>query len=150
MENIYYKKAKKFYFIICALVLLFFISLFFYHYFGFKLTGHLKPCMFNYLLHIYCPGCGGTRAMDYFLHGQFIKSFLSNPAVLYLVGLFLSYFLPATYSFIIKRNGKVYYKFHPFSLYFFIVEIILFFIIRNAALIIFHYDFLGDCIKYWV
>ena len=49
----------------------------------------LKPilpaisCPFSSVLGIYCPGCGGTRAVKALLHGQIIQSFWYHPLVPY-------------------------------------------------------------------
>lgn len=47
------------------------------------------PCLFHLATGYYCPGCGGTRAIMTLLHGQFLRSFLYHPAVLYAAVLFL-------------------------------------------------------------
>lgn len=41
------------------------------------------PCLFHLLTGLYCPGCGGTRAVWYLLHGQILKSLQYHPLVLY-------------------------------------------------------------------
>lgn len=42
------------------------------------------PCLFHLLTGLYCPGCGGTRAVWYLLHGQILKSVQYHPLVLYM------------------------------------------------------------------
>ncbi|MCI8516940.1 MAG: DUF2752 domain-containing protein [Hungatella sp.] len=37
------------------------------------------PCLFHALTGLYCPGCGGTRAVGYLLHGDLIKSLQYHP-----------------------------------------------------------------------
>lgn len=51
---------------------------------------HLKgtECIFQKLFGVYCPGCGGTRALIAFLHGQFVESFLYHPIVMYTAVMF--------------------------------------------------------------
>lgn len=41
------------------------------------------PCMFHEITGLYCPGCGGTRAVKALLGGHIITSFVYNPIVLY-------------------------------------------------------------------
>lgn len=41
------------------------------------------PCLFHQVTGFYCPGCGGTRAVRYLLHGQLGESLFYNPVVLY-------------------------------------------------------------------
>lgn len=42
------------------------------------------PCLFELLTGYYCPGCGGTRAAKFLLHGEIGKSFQYHPLVLYM------------------------------------------------------------------
>lgn len=42
------------------------------------------PCLFRRLTGLYCPGCGGTRALRYLLQGQVMKSLYYNPLVVYM------------------------------------------------------------------
>lgn len=41
------------------------------------------PCPFHELTGLYCPGCGGTRAVKYLLKGELVKSFIYHPFVIY-------------------------------------------------------------------
>lgn len=54
------------------------------------------PCVFLQVTGIYCPGCGGTRAVDALLRGQLIQSFLYHPLVLYTVVIFGGFMLTNT------------------------------------------------------
>jgi len=36
------------------------------------------PCLFYCATGIYCPGCGGTRAVKYLLKGEILKSFFGG------------------------------------------------------------------------
>lgn len=47
-----------------------------------SLTGRI-PCLFRAITGLYCPGCGGTRAVLALLTGHPVKSFLYHPLVLY-------------------------------------------------------------------
>ncbi|MDO5416282.1 MAG: DUF2752 domain-containing protein [Lachnospiraceae bacterium] len=42
------------------------------------------PCLFHMLTGLYCPGCGGTRAIRLLLRGEVAKSFVYHPFVPYL------------------------------------------------------------------
>lgn len=44
-----------------------------------------QPCMMQKLTGLYCPGCGGTRAVRALLAGHPLQSFLYHPFVLYAV-----------------------------------------------------------------
>ena len=43
----------------------------------------LLPCIFHKLTGLYCPGCGGTRAVVFLLHGDFLHSLVYHPFVPY-------------------------------------------------------------------
>jgi hypothetical protein len=43
------------------------------------------PCVFQELTGLYCPGCGGTRAVKALMKGNVITSFLYHPLVIYVV-----------------------------------------------------------------
>ena len=66
---------------------------------GFHFIGRLTPCMLYTLLGIPCPGCGGTRAVEYLLEGHPVQSFLAHPLVLYAVSAYL-YFM-AAYAYVV-------------------------------------------------
>ena len=66
----------------------------------------LPGCIVHRLTGIYCPGCGGTRAIMYMVKGQFIQSLYHHPAVLpFTVGLLV--FLTTHTIEKIKPNGKI-------------------------------------------
>lgn len=46
-------------------------------------TTFLYPCLFHQLSGLYCPGCGGTRAVKALLEGHFISCFIYHPVVFY-------------------------------------------------------------------
>ena len=54
------------------------------------------PCLFHLITGLYCPGCGGTRAAVYLLHGQIWKSIQYHPLVFYMAVMILIEF--ATYA----------------------------------------------------
>lgn len=50
-----------------------------------KIYGLGLPCLFHSLTGLYCPGCGGTRAVRSLLRGDLRMSFQYHPLVLYAV-----------------------------------------------------------------
>lgn len=46
-------------------------------------TGQGFPCLFHLFTGLYCPGCGGTRAVRCLLKGELRLSFQYHPLVLY-------------------------------------------------------------------
>lgn len=47
------------------------------------------PCIFHEITGLYCPGCGGTRAVKALLGGHIITSFMYNPIVIYSVVMYI-------------------------------------------------------------
>ena len=48
----------------------------------------MPPCVFTSFFGIYCPGCGGTRAVGALLRGHILESVWYHPIVLYTVIVF--------------------------------------------------------------
>ena len=47
-------------------------------------------CVFHLLTGLYCPGCGGTRAVRYLLKGQLENSVQYHPLILYMAVIMLA------------------------------------------------------------
>lgn len=45
--------------------------------------GGLPPCIIHSRTGLYCPGCGGTRAVNALLHGHILTSLYYHPLVVY-------------------------------------------------------------------
>lgn len=43
------------------------------------------PCLFHLYTGLYCPGCGGTRAVKALIRGDLLLSFRYHPLILYMV-----------------------------------------------------------------
>lgn len=50
-----------------------------------------KECAFKHATGFYCPGCGGTRAVDALLSGHFIKALIYHPFVPYCLIMWILY-----------------------------------------------------------
>lgn len=101
------------------------------------------PCMVHDVLHIYCPGCGGTRALFAMLKGHFLQSLYYNPVILSGTLLVLYYEIGVIIT-LLKKNGKSYFYRKGTFAYLYIVFIVVFAIVRNYRLIAFGIDPLGD------
>ena len=53
----------------------------------------LWPCPSYTLMHIYCPGCGSTRAVGALMHGDVLLSLRQNPAIVVMLLLAVLYYL---------------------------------------------------------
>ena len=101
----------------------------------------ITDCPAHKLLGIYCPLCGGTRAIGCLLRGKIVASLIYNPAV-----------LPATVAFIIYdilcfkaiiQDKKEIIKIHKPVWISLVVLLILNWIFRNVVLIGFDMDYIS-------
>ena len=150
MESADYQKGKKLYIVACIFTLLCVVFLVIYHLLDITFVTGAPSCFVSAYWHLYCPGCGGTRALEALLHGRVLTSLLSHPVVIYLATIYLSYFLCASYTFLIKRDGQLYYRFHAWTLLGMPIIVLVNCVVRNLLLVVFHYDFLGTCLTYWI
>ena len=103
------------------------------------------PCGLRQLLGIYCPGCGGTRAMIALFHGHFLRSLVCNPAII-LGGLLILYYEMGVILTLVKKNGKRYFYHRKWPLYSYLVMVAVFAIIRDILLVGFEFDMLETLI----
>ena len=107
-----------------------------------------KQCAFPCLFHLYCPGCGGTRAVNSLLRFSYIRSALEHPFPLYLFLLFIQTWIQSVYSYVIRRDGRFRVKIYAWQMWLMLALVIGFFVIRNILLIIWRVDYLGDVTYY--
>lgn len=84
-------------------------------------------CFVRMLFGVYCPGCGGTRAVISLLHGRILESLWYHPVVLYTVVAF-------GYHLILRRKPKVAWLFGALGI---IVGNCL---VKNILLLVFHIE----------
>lgn len=100
------------------------------------------PCSLYTLYGLYCPGCGGTRAVEYLMQGDLLNSFIYHPAVLYTVFLCAAYMITHTLN--ILSSGKIKAMlFRPIYFYIMIAIILLQCIIKNCLLLCFNINILS-------
>lgn len=103
----------------------------------------LRPCMLHAVTGLYCPGCGGTRAVHAFLEGDILRSIRYHPFVPY-VGIICIWFM-ASQTVERLSKGKIRIAMHFREIYMWIALGIIFvnFLIKNLVLIIWHVDLLA-------
>lgn len=101
-----------------------------------------SECYFKVHWNIYCPGCGGTRALLALIRGDVVQSMKYNPIVL----LFLMDVLGTTTLCIIENKNKKYStaRWRMIIHIVFLIFILAFFLVRNLMLYGFGIDVLGD------
>ena len=99
-----------------------------------RLTAN-SSCWMRKQYNLYCPGCGGTRALIALLRFDIVKSIQYNPMVLILVLYFSAFFAQFVFRKILVSNKLV-------------ISIIImwgiFFVLRNVLLVFWGIDCLGD------
>lgn len=101
------------------------------------------PCLVHDWFRIYCPGCGGTRAIFALLKGHIVESLCSNPAIL-LGALLVIYYEVGVLLTLIRRNGKRYYSTSVVPIVLFVIIVMVFAVVRNYLLIACGIDLLQD------
>ncbi len=93
-----------------------------------------RTCAVLQAVHIYCPGCGGTRAFDAFVHFHYLKSIRFNCAVPY--GM-VAYFVFMINTFLERRlQRRLIPKLSPFVLLYVGLGILLLqWVVRNVLLL---------------
>jgi len=105
-------------------------------------TEEESMCIFQRLYGLYCPGCGGTRAVGYLLSFDFINSFIYYPPIT--VGIFLLFFVNVLLIISIKKDSFDPIRKHKYFEFLLIpASVILTFLLRNI-LLFWGIDFIGD------
>lgn len=100
------------------------------------------PCMFHALTGIYCPGCGGTRAVGSLLKGQFFVSFCYHPIVLYGICIYVWFMLTHTIEKISRHRIKIGMHYRDIYLWLALAIVIINTAVKDIALTAFHFDIL--------
>lgn len=102
----------------------------------------LLPCAVKTLLGIYCPGCGGTRAVSALLHGDFLTSFLCHPLVPYTAAVGGWFLISQTIERLTRHRLKVGMKYRDGYIWAALVIVAVNFVVKNLLLIFWHIDLL--------
>ena len=102
----------------------------------------LLPCIFHKLTGLYCPGCGGTRAVVFLLHGDFLHSLVYHPFVPYAFVLCTWFMISQTIERLSKGRLRIGMHFREVFLWIALAIIIINFIVKNAALLFCQIDFM--------
>lgn len=104
-------------------------------------------CMMSRVTHLYCPGCGGTRAAAALLRGDVLTSLRSNPIVLWLV--MVGLYLYARGWWAVVRRDPARMRVPAWTWVGLIVLAVGLFAVRNLAMVFGGYDYLGDNLAFW-
>ncbi len=97
-------------------------------------AGTATKCVIYSLFHVYCPGCGGTRAVWSLFEGYFLRSLWYHPLVLYGTVVFGGYMVSHTLN--LLTGGKIPgMKFRPAYLWIALVLVFGNLIVKNVLLL---------------
>lgn len=108
---------------------------------GFQTDMLLKlypPCIFRRVTGMYCPGCGGTRAVVELLKGNILRSLWYHPVVVYTAGLYGWYLISNTIEWISGKRFRIGSRYHRWYGTAAAVLVITNFLLRNILLLFFH------------
>lgn len=111
-----------------------------------ELLDKISGCIIREKYHLYCPGCGGTRALKALLKGNLLQSLFYNPVVVMLI----IEILIIAGTLIYEKSTKQKYRFCHQRLvinWILLLTIILNFVIKNFMWIVLDVDLLGDFTK---
>lgn len=103
---------------------------------------YMPPCIFHAVTSLYCPGCGGTRACLYLLHGDILRSFICHPFVIYSAAICGWFLISQTIERVSNHRIRIGMRYRDIYLWIAVAIVVLNFIVKNVALIAFHFDML--------
>lgn len=103
-----------------------------------KLLLMQPPCLLRRVFGIYCPGCGGTRAVLELLRGHILRSFLYHPIVVYTAGLYGWYLISNTIEWISGQKFRIGSRYHKWYGIAAAVLVLVNCLLRNLLLLFFH------------
>ena len=71
---------------------------------NFDVTDLTSPCLFHRVSGLYCPGCGGTRAVKALLEGRPAACFFYHPFVLYCAVIYILLWQATRLNLYCKKN----------------------------------------------
>ncbi len=106
-----------------------------------------SSCIMHDAMHLYCPACGGTRAVSSLLRLNILQALGENASVVLVAFVFLGYDIAAFVRLIQKKATVIKI---PIWLWI-VLPLILFvwFVARNVLLVAFSIDTLGDLGDFW-
>lgn len=110
-----------------------------------RLAGVPFVCRFSARAHLYCPGCGFTRALEALLRFDIPASLVANPMLLVLAMTLLYYEVAFWLAAFRRRGFRVSHR--PAVI--FAYTLLAYAVLRNLLLVCFHIDPLDDLLCYW-
>lgn len=93
------------------------------------------PCVFRSVTGLYCPGCGGTRAVSALLHGRLLTSFVCHPLVPFTAAVGGWFLISQTIERLSRHRIKIGMKYRDFYVWAALGVVIANFLARNLLLV---------------
>lgn len=93
----------------------------------------LPPCLVYKWTGYYCPGCGGTRAVQALLEGRFAASFFYHPVVLYGAVIYIWYMVSHSVACLSGGRAPIGLRYSDKYLYGAVIVILVQWVLKNAV-----------------
>lgn len=100
------------------------------------------PCVFHAVTGLYCPGCGGTRAVGMLLRGEVVLSFFYHPIVVYGGIIYIWFMISHTIESLSCHRLRIGMQYRNLYLYLALILVIINIAVKDVALTAFHIDIL--------
>lgn len=104
-----------------------------------RITRLMLPCIFHTVTGLYCPGCGGTRAVRLLCHGHILESLYYHPFVLYGALLYAWFMLSNSIEYLSRGKMRVGMRYRKWYVALGVIILALNFVIKNGVMLIWHY-----------
>ena len=104
-------------------------------------------CVSHEVFHLYCPLCGGTRALAALLRFDFLAAIQYNVYAVYLLGIALYYDIKA--GILAFRGDARAFNFPWWLMWVTLGLFFIYFVVRNALMMFWGIDPTGDLVSYW-
>lgn len=104
----------------------------------------LLPCLVNSTFGIYCPGCGGTRALSALLHGKLATSFICHPLVPYTAVVGGWFLISQTVERLSKHRVKIAMRYQDGYIWAALIIVTVNFLLKNLLLVLWDIDLLSS------
>ena len=108
-----------------------------------RVAGLPFHCGFARVTHLYCPGCGLTRATEALLRGQIVSAFAAHPFAP--LGVLTVLYYEVTLFLAARGKGRP----SAAPAVAFAIGLVGFFLLRNLLLVFDGVDLLGDLASFW-
>ncbi len=113
------------------------------HFRQIRLDKYFLPCILYSLTGAYCPGCGGTRAVQFLFQGCLLKALIYHPLVFYTAVVGGWFMLSQTVERLSRHKLPIGLKYHDNYLWAAIIIVIVNFLLKNFFLFVLHIDLMA-------